>query len=468
MINHSRRARSFTPLVVLLCTAALFAQTGAEPRPVSPPQRVSLRLDTEPAPLVCSLRGWSDAALVVRTVPADEERTVPWTDLQPAQAYDIARRLIDPKDAPRWVWLGLLMLTERDEPLARRAFDVAARLDPALRPKADEALRLHKSGEDPSTAFAPAPEPAETPAPSTTQPPPRPRRGVDPQGAQSGGGPVQPWPALSDEQYEAYSRAARDQCAELLAKINTRIEPVETQAFLLYSEMPRAETDRWAAELDKMYVTLIAMLDIPKGSRLFQGRAPIFIFRDRERFLEFEHAAFRLNAENAGGVNHQRDGYTFTVFYRIPDNQAFNSTLIHETVHAFMYRYRSPARLPTWANEGLADYIAALLVPHSTAPQDDWQHTREFVRQKRSALDIMKQNYADRSWPTDDSYPVSHMLVRFMLKHKPRAFKEWLDDIKGGTDPTAALQSRFNVTPERLAQGFAQDIAAEPRYTRPQ
>lgn len=437
------------------------ARAASDRQALPRPLRVALVVEGEPQPVNGSLVAWDNVSVFVET--DDGERTVAWRALRPAQAYDTARRLIAPKDSRAWVWLGLTMLASGDEALAKRAFDVACRLDSTLKPKSDEAIRLSREGSDPSQAFEDAPPPEQV-VPESKEPPARRRRGVDPQGTQSG--PARLWPALTEEQAAQHTRTIKDLCAEYLSKTGMSITPVETEVFLFYSDLSRPETDRWAGELDRMYATLLSTLEIPKGTRLFQGKAPIFIFRDQDRYLAFERAAFNFNAENTGGVNHQRNGYTFTSFFKGSDDRRFNSTLIHETVHAFMYRYRSPAPLPTWANEGLADYVAGHLVVHSDEPLQHWQHTRNFVNARGDPLTIMRQSYTDGSWFTDDSYPVSHMLVRFMLKHKPRAFKEWIDDIKDGKNWKESLADRFNVSPETLASGFARDISSEPGYER--
>ncbi len=451
-------------LVLVVWTAECFADGGR--RDVSPAMRMSIRLVGDAQPISGELVAWSDERLWLREQGREVEREVLWMHVPPAQAYDIARRLIDAKSADRWVWLGLTMLDAGDPSLAKRAFDVGARLQPDLTPRVSEALRMHRAGEDPRGAFRAAPveeKPTESDGAASKENPGR--RGVAPDPRAKGRvGPQ--WKALTPEQQEKHLEQVRSACAGYLAQAGLKIEPVETEHFVFYSELARSETMRWAGELDKMYHTLIRTLEIPEGTRMFQGKGAIIVFRERDTFIKFEKAAFGLDATMFGGVNHSRDGYTFTVFYKAPDLQKFNSILIHETVHAFMYRYRSPVGLPTWANEGLADYIAGHLVHYSDEPMKHWHHTRNFVAQKGNPMDVMRLSYLDGSWPNDDAYPVSHMLVRFMLKNKPRDFKLWIDDIKDGKDWREALRQRFGVTAEVLASGFAADIMRERGYSR--
>ena len=196
------------------------------------------------------------------------------------------------------------------------------------------------------------------------------------------------------------------------------------------------------------------------------GKCVIFIFETKEDFVVFEKQAFNYNAHAAAGVCHQRGHHVYVSFFKGGNDARFASVLIHENVHAFMYRYRTPMALPTWANEGLADFVAGHLVRESPEPLHHWRHAREFVLAGGDAREIMAQSYLDGTWFDGNSYPVSHMLVRFMLKYRARAFKEWIDDVKAGVEWTASMSDRFGVTPGVLAQGFAKEMRSERSYTR--
>lgn len=454
--------------LALLVTVLLVSTLRAEDARVDLAREmgVTLRLAGEEEPLACELVAWDRAQVWVRVAGPESEREIRWSEIQPAQAFDIARRLIDNRSSGDWVWLGLLMLEARNEALAKRAFDVAVRLAPELKASVASAMALHAAGNDPAPAFAPKPDEGSSEPPAESEKdegaPSNPRRGVIPDGQARR---VTGWPLLTAQQQQEHTLAVRRACEDYLAKASMKLSPVETARFLFYSELSPAETRRWAGELDRMYSTLLTTLEIPAGTELFQGKCAVFVFREREKFIEFERHAFATDAAKFAGVNHQRSGYAFTVFFKGADDKEFNSTLIHETVHAFMYRYRSPAPLPTWANEGLADFVAGHLVAYSAEPRNHWSHARNYIAAKKSVLEIMSQSYAVGSWPTDDSYPVSHMLVRFLLKNKPREFKLWIDDIKAGSDWREALRGRFGVTPEVLAEGFGADMLREPGYS---
>ncbi len=396
-----------------------------------------------------------------------DARLIGWDEVDAAQAFDILRRIMPRDDAGARLGLGARMLRRGEPALANRALADALRLDPSLQGAVDRVRAAAESGADPVGAIEepapPAPAPHEIGPPAEGEPAdPHPAGPADPGSEPS----TERWPAETDEEQAAAAEEQRAEGQRMLDEFGQRTTLFETQNFLLFADLPAREAERWAAQLDAMYATLLSTLEIPEGTRLFRGKCLVFIFRDRARYEAFSQEAFGFDAANAAGFFSPKGRVCRVVFFKPGDEQRFASTLVHEAVHAFIYRYRSPAWLPTWANEGLADYVAGHLVLKSHEPPTHWQIARNFVAARGSVLEIMSQSYRDGSWPSEQSYPVSHMLVRFMLKHRAPQFKQWIDDIKDGKGWREAMLARFGVTPEALAEGFADDIRAEPGYTR--
>jgi hypothetical protein len=378
--------------------------------------------------------------------------------------------MIENDDWRGWVRIGGLMLELGDERLADRAFDVAEKKSGDAGKVVLRVRRAHKRSED---VYGPLDGGGSVrksePVRSGGGEEPKKKKedrgtGPDERDAVQG---LHRWETLTEAQHAKETERLRRVAQGMLLMGDLEIEAIETEHYLLYSDLPASETKKWAGKLDTMYRTLLATLDISEGTRMFRGRCVVFIFADREDFIGFEAAAFGYNAKNAGGLFHPRGEDAFVVFYKgRRAEQDFQSVLIHETVHGFMYRYRSSKPLPTWANEGIADYVAGYLTERSAEPQRHWQNTRNFLMQGGDAVEILGLNYRDNSWPTDDSYPVSHMMVRFMLKHRAPAFKAWLDDVKAGMGWERAMEARFGVSKEVLAEGFSREMRSENRYTR--
>ena len=430
-----------------------------------------------------SLRGdltaWDDFELRLAEA-GGAKRIVAWDEIEPGAAFNLRRRLIGRDDAPEWLALGALMIDAGDARRAERAFVVARRLDEDLAAAFEARARELAAGGAParcavSTIGDPAPRDAA----------PREGGGGRPPGA--GGGPgddddhadagpdlrqafrgARPWPALTPERMARETERLRALAVSHCEKIDLDPTIIETRYFLFVTDLADAEARRWARTLDQMYLRLCEMLEIDAETPIFNGKAVIFVFRLRDTFLRFEAEVYGFDAQRAGGVFHPRGGDCFVVFPRGRGDAArFQSVLVHETVHAFTYRYLTPAELPTWANEGLADYIAGLMTPASQEPRMHWQHVRDMARDGRSPLPVLFQEYRDGTWFDNDSYPVSHMMVRFIVKYKGPQFRAWIRDVKLGAEWRNALSEHLGVTPESLAEGLIAETKSESYYTGP-
>lgn len=466
--NSPRAPRTKAAALALAAILALAFPASSQVHELARPLRISF-ITAEGERTSGELAAWDRETLWL--IHADERRAHAWRSLEARSAYELRRRLIGVRDAQAWLELGALMLAMGNRSLAEQAFAVASRLDASTKQSADRAREAASQGRDPVSAIEPDPE--DDPSEPATN---RPARQTTPSGGDDDA-PTGPdmsgsvrgrfnWPVATPAELAQQTAEVKEHCERYLERSGFKIPLIETENFLMYSDLQPFDVRRWSRELDKLYDTMQEVLEIERGSKIFHGKCAIFIFKERVDFIAFEHRAFEYDASRAGGLCHMRGPMTFVVFYKSAEDARFQSVLVHETTHAFMYRYRSPYPLPTWANEGLADYIAGHLTPRSLEPQEHWQHARNFIMRGGDPLAIMAQTYTAGTWPNEDSYPISHMIVRFMLKHKPRAFKQWIDDIKAGVPWELSMAERFGVTKERLAQGFDAEMRSEPRYTR--
>ena len=454
---------------LVVCAVFLLAPgvLGARTEVASPPKTV-LELPLKGDRIEGAVVAWDERAVWVRPRAGTDELEVAWVDVAPAQTYTLWTRLMNRKSAPSWMYLGIAMLDVADAERADRAFGQAEKLDATLARRIRSIRRAHAAGEDARALVEPAPAPPTDPAPSETTPAPAPPGAGKPRPTSDTppGPSVKPWPEQTEEARKKTVEALRTTAQGMIkASGLTRIAETETTYFLFYSDLAPSEVKKWAGVLDAMYRTLLSTLDMPRDTLLFHGKCVIFIFNANHEYYAFEQAAFRFDARRTGGVCHMRGPDTFVSFFRGSDDARFQTVLVHETVHAFMHRYRSPADLPTWANEGLADYVAGVLTPMSNEPREAWLHTKQFAQRGKDAAVILRQSYEDGTWFNDDSYPISHMMVRFLLKYKARAFKEWIDDIKAGVGWEASMKTRFGITPDDLARGFIAETMSESRYT---
>jgi len=374
-----------------------------------------------------------------------------WFEIDGRDVWDTYRRLMDIEDARQWVGLGWALLrcaldqeefAERIGGHAERAFSRALDLDPATTEAIAQARRDIETLRQEREALRKAIEAEKL-------------RTISPE---AGEWRPQPWPDLTHEEQNSAVLTMRVEAAKILDKVSLDLVPVETEYFLFYSDMPRTETAQWARELDKMYARLAEIFDLADGRNIFWGKAVIMVFNDQDRFRLVEAQAFNhLASPWAAGFCHQRGPMVFVNFYRQPNDFDFAAVLVHETVHGFMHRYRTPVRLPTWANEGFAEYVASISFRHSPVDRARREQAVGFVRGGGNVGTILAMEYQDNTWPGPESigYSVSYLLVSLMIQDRPRNFGKWVEAVKQGKDWRQALVEDFGTDIGTLVDRFA-------------
>lgn len=455
-------ARTTARLATLLASLAATAHAPADlPGPVDAHYRAPIVLH-EGGRRVVTITQINDAGLV--TLDGASSRTILWSDIHPKSAFDAARRAIDTDEADDWIWLGVKMLQLDQIPLADRAFRVAQRADETVVPVIEKARRLHDEGSDPGEAIENESHPRDnekrTHKEINEEPPEQP----DARGRHL-------WPVLTEEQLARAIEATRSWAEEKLRIAGVRLRAYESPHYIVYTAGGENTAGRLLQSLESMHQSLKRIFLIPEQTVMYHGKCAVFILDSQPAFVDFERRVFDNDAEGFGGFYHGSTTHVCVVTYTMPSPSRMENLLVHETTHAFMHRYKSRYRLPTWANEGLADFMAATLVTEYDEGRRHWTKAREFVLNGGDPGDIMAQSYRDGSWPNDYSYPVSHMIVRFMIKHKATEFRAWIEDIKDGRNWVEAMAERFSPSPDRqispdvLAKGFAEQIKSERTYT---
>ncbi|MHC5023269.1 MAG: hypothetical protein ACYTGG_05085 [Planctomycetota bacterium] len=427
-----RRFRS-----AILAGIAAAGLLGLGPGPLPEPMPVSFRL-ADGARVTGKMTAWD---------PDGFDGTFgrrPWVELNTDDAWRLYRRVMDRDDASAWVDLGgLLLRMPAGAKLADRAFQRARRLDEsveeaidAARAAAAEARRLRDAAE----------KAIESERLSTAHPESEPWR-------------ADAWPPLTPDEQVAATNTMRAEAEQILDAAGLALRPVETDFFLFYSDMPRRQTARWAAELDNMYKRLARIFYLPEQENIFWGKAVIFAFNEQDRFRLVEAQAFRhLAPPGIAGLCHCVGPKVFINFYRQPDDLRFAALLVHETVHGFLHRYRTPRRLPTWANEGFAEYLAAVTFANSPVDNGRRRQGLDFIRDGGDVNQVLAMAYADGTWPGRDGvgYSVGYLLVELMIRDRPRRFGDWVNAIKAGKDWRQALAEDFGATRDVLVGRFVQ------------
>ena len=153
------------------------------------------------------------------------------------------------------------------------------------------------------------------------------------------------------------------------------------------------------------------------------------------------------------GLCHQMGPMVFVNMFWSNDQDRFDSTLIHETVHGIMHRYFSAERLPAWADEGLSEYIASVSFKSSPVDKGRLPQALDYIRSGRSVAAVMRLNYDERSWPGPDAigYAVGYAAIKLMVRQQPDAFGRWIRAVKGGKPWEQALSEDFGHSVDAFA-----------------
>ena len=243
-----------------------------------------------------------------------------------------------------------------------------------------------------------------------------------------------------------------------IAKIARPLQLHETHFFLFYSDLPGAEADYWAGLLDRMYSRLSELFGVARDQNIWRGKAVIFVFADQADYRRFERDLRHIDPGESAGMTHCfDDGAVKIAFYRQPAELDFAHVLVHESVHGFVHRYRTPSAVPSWANEGLAEAIASELVPDPPRSQRILALARRGLAEHKNKLDdFFAAHHIDR-W----HYPVAETFCQFMIRRNKKAYVGFIDGIKEGKPWQQSLESSYKMPLGKLVAAYIDSITVK-------
>ncbi len=401
-------------LLLLAVTSTALATDVSPPMPATIPLLVGQPVKGE----ITSFDGE-----VVRLTTGDSSIDIKWTDVKPQAVLTLHERLLAKSGtADDWIQVGVTLLgMPGGKPLAERPFARALRLDPSRKPVIDAARReiatSRPAGDDAAAA-----------------------RGVT-------------WGQQHEEQRAETVEKLKRRADEMMAKASTKLVVYETTYFLFYTDLTRTEAMRWVEVLDRMYARLAEMFGVPKDENIWYGKAVVFVFSKKEDFKRFEKEVFNID-KDAGGRCHQRgDGSVFITFKRQDPPDAFARILTHESTHGFLFRYRARPRIPSWANEGLAEVMEFELVPGAGLRQASDARARTELRN----ADPLK-NFFTGEQIEFNQYPIARTLTEFMIRQNKKGYVDFFNGIKDGMAWEDALETKYGVKLSQLLAAYGQSM----------
>jgi len=429
-------------LVLLLVMGAPGASVAAEPLdqpfPVAVPTRDHGRISGQLTAF--------DAEGFTLADREGEARHIAWTQLPAARVFDLHRRLLGDEQAHARDWLELaatLRAMDRGLKPSEAAINRATRLDESLEPAAQRV----RDGQPP---FPPADAPdanASSEAPGADHEHEAGPRIVGTTQADLWGDLPPAFMAKSVEQLKAFANKTQQ-------TLQVPLTLHETDHFLFYSDLGREESVFWARQLEDMYDRLCHMFDLDNEKNIFRGKCLIIVFRQKQDYQRFQRQMHNTDPGNSSGMAHGfGNGYTHVAFYRQPDKWDFAHLLVHESVHAFLHRYRTPVHIPSWANEGLAETIAAALVPKSRINDLRVAHAEKELRKRRN-LGRMFDAKQIEGW----QYGPARLLTEFMIAQDKQRYANFINGIKDGRTWQESLTEIYGVELDRLVRAFGNTL----------
>jgi hypothetical protein len=421
----------------------------AASKPIDPPLSVAFRL--------------SDGVKITGAATAWDAQGIdggfgrrPWPALHPDDRWRVFRRVMDPRDAEHWLTLGGLMLEPpdaTDAPASRRraeeAFREALKLDASLQPRIeqvrrDAAARRQPSSPDGSPDASPSPEP--------------PLRSSSPE---AGPWTAEAWPVLTPAEQDRATATLRAQTERMLldthAAGGAAIEAVETARFSLSGDLPRTQLAEWSWQLEELHQAMTAVLDrtnaMPGAAARTAGKIVVVALSDRARLDRLQRQQFRhVLAGGQRGIAQFRGIDAIVMVHVDGQLEAATDALLRYVSLALLHRHRSPARLPAWANEGLAAHLAGELLPGTRITRERLHAGRAFLREDGRIGPLMNISYDDAAWTAAEPTVTATgmLIVQLMLRERPDRFAAWIQAVKSGTAWEEALQKGFGSSREQL------------------
>ena len=376
-------------------------------------------------------------------VADDDVRVLAWSALPAQRVLVIHQQLLPPRDGNAWLDLGRLLRSLPDgEGPSDQALARAQRIDPQLQ----EQVQRIRSGETADQA-----EGANG------------QQGVEEAGAIQGPPEVQgptdlsAWGTLTEAQHEQAVAQLKQFAWEGLQQVGVRARLLETKYFLFYTDLPDDEAVRWAKLLDKMYARLGKLFGVAEGENIWWGKCLIIVFTREQDYHLFEHRVHGSDSfGTAGRCRSYGNGAVHVTFYRQQRESAFAHVLVHEAVHGFLHRYKTPVHIPSWLNEGLADTIAGELVPQDRSVPLRQRISKRELRRRGSLEDFFVARQI-QAW----QYGLASSLTTFMIQQNKRGYVDMINGIKAGQPWYESITKNYGVSPERLIRVFGETQAVE-------
>ncbi|MCA9286206.1 MAG: hypothetical protein KDA22_13360 [Phycisphaerales bacterium] len=355
-----------------------------------------------------------------------------WADMRALDAWAVLRSLVQrgklDDGVADWIAAGEAMLRLPDGgPLAERAFREAMRIDPGASDAVEAARARHEKVEVQRRA-------EEATQLRTDSPESRPW-------------PTAPWPALSaEERTSAVETMLEDALAvvpDAEGVVQIRADPLLVRGFL-----EPMEAARLATTLERRLRRLADALGSDSDSEPFWGLMVVIVAEDREHYRLIQELAFgQAPATDEVAMCHCVGPKVFIVVRKDVETQRMMLAATRALAHGLLHRTISPIRLPAWANEGLAEWLAGESSPEPPELAQRRKTVQAYMRNGGDILPFFDLGYGSPPW-TQQEIPgaaIGRLAVELMLADRLDRFRAWVRSVKANRPWREALERDFGV-----------------------
>ena len=264
----------------------------------------------------------------------------------------------------------------------------------------------------------------------------------------------------------ATAKAWGDKMKEIAPKTHL----IETEHFRVYSAWPKSDDKALSVIYEKMYKALCKQFNIPSGENIWIGKLPVFAFWTKDRFVKFCMRVCKISMDTANSaagfagtrsVNKTRFRFVclgpvkMKGMSKSRTRQWFFELLVHESTHVFLDRFHGPRHVISWVNEGLAETIAAKLVPKTFAERK----MKEAHKEVRSTNRDFSAMFTAKGIPLESFYyGVAQSLTQYLIARDKKKYIRFIELIKEGKTDAEALNEAYGLTHKTLARAWKKAI----------
>jgi len=264
------------------------------------------------------------------------------------------------------------------------------------------------------------------------------------------------WPKLSEEERAEIIQKEK----AFLEKVGERFPGMrlyETKYFLFYTDIPPQQADFFVSCLDQMYEKLCMIFGATGGQNIWWGKAVVVAFLEEASYHAFEQGFMgNPNSPGTAGLHHGfSNGRVVIAIHRGDNPHEFAHTLVHETAHGFLHRYKSNVHVVSWVNEGVAEWVGRAVVPQC----------KQVPLKEALALDQLRArgslggNFFDDNKNIDGwQYGVAYQITKLMIGAAPMRYGAFIDGVKEGKSVEQSLIDTYGWTAPQLVQVYARAV----------